>query len=130
MKQSEQPKTFEQFQAAKKTCTTAEYFEKIGSDFEPEQFEEVEALHIYQNDIHIVQVKQGQRWRYESFNTTTLRYAYFSDNDFILENDDLQTLERAVFDHLAANEIINATRIKKAAPAKTKKKFRITEFIS
>lgn len=130
MKQSEQPKTFEQFLASKKTSTVAEYFEKIGSDFEPEQFQEVEALHIYEPDIHIIQVKQGERWRYESFNTTTLRYGYFSDNDTILENDDLPTLEKAVFDHLATNQIICETLLKKAAPAKPKKTFRITEFIS
>lgn len=130
MQQPVQSLTFEQFQASKKTCTVAEYFEKIGTDFEPEQFQEVEALHFYELDIRIIQVKQGEQWRYESFNTTTLRYAYFSDNDFILENDDLQTLERAVFDHWAANEIIYATLLKKNAPPKPKKTFRITEFVS
>lgn len=88
--------SFRYFQSTKQIFTPEQVPDLTGG--EPENYAEVECILVYDGDMPIFQIKDGESWHYD-IDTTTKKYMIDPRLDELIESDDLETIERALFQH-------------------------------
>jgi hypothetical protein len=87
--------SFTRFQSKKKYTPILEFLPMINR--EPQEVEGIEGVLSYMPNCIIFQMKQGDSWKYENFKSTSLRYAFINLNEELIQSNDLEFVERALF---------------------------------
>jgi len=106
----DKPLTFTQFKKSRQVLTVDEYFKaiRIEEAEDKERFAEIEAFHYYElrpsksaKDIPsytvFYQIRNGEKWNYDDFNSTSMKYFHSIDDDKKIERQNFDKMEQAVY---------------------------------
>jgi hypothetical protein len=92
--------SFTWFQALKKYIPVVDFLPTIIPNPDEEDKKSVEGIEYilhYMPGCYIYQMKPYGSWSFENFKTTSLQYAFINLHDELIESNDLQEVERALF---------------------------------